>query len=56
MKTKTVVIIGAILFCLVVRNEIVTMLVLLALLIPVVFKVLEAAAMIDDPEYRNKHQ
>ena len=56
MRPKTVGIIGAILFALIVRNEIVTLLVLLALLLPVVIKVLELSVCADDPDYRNKHQ
>lgn len=55
MKTKTVGIIGAILFCAVVKDAIVTLLVITAFLLPVVGKVLELGACADDPEYRNKH-
>ena len=55
MKTKTVGIIGAVLFCAVVKDAIVTLLVLSVILLPVVGKVLELSARADDPDYRNKH-
>lgn len=55
MKTKTVWIIGAILFCAVAKSAIVTLLVLSVILTPVVGKVLEFSARADDPNYRNKH-
>ena len=56
MKSKTVWIIGAILFCAVMKNAIVTLLVLSVILTPVVSKVLEFSARADDPDYRNKHR
>lgn len=56
MKPKTVWIIGAILFCLIVHNPIVTLLALAAGLAPVACKVLELGACADDPDYRSKHQ
>lgn len=55
MRPKTVWIIGAFLFCAIMKSAIVTLLVLLAFLLPVVGKVLELGANADDPEYRNKH-
>ena len=56
MKSKTVWIIGAILFCAVAKSAIVTLAVLTAFLLPVVGKVLELGACADDPDYRNKHR
>ena len=56
MKTKTVWIIGAFLFCAIMKSAIVTLLVLLAFLLPVAGKILEFGARADDPEYRSKHQ
>lgn len=54
-KEKTVCVIGAILFCLVVHEPIVTLLCILAGLLPQVVKVLELSANADDPEFRNKY-
>ena len=56
MKLSTWGIIGAILFCAVVKNAIVTLLVFSAILTPVVGKVLEFGARADDPKFRNKYQ
>ena len=50
MKPKTWWIIGAILFCAIVRSEILTMIVLVALLVPVVLKLLEAVYDADHPD------
>ena len=55
MKTKTWWIIGAILFCAILHDPIVTLLVLLGGLFPVVGKVLELSANADDSDYRSKY-
>lgn len=55
MKAKTWWIIGAILFCAIVRSEIVTLLVLAALLIPQALKLITIAGQVDDPVFRSKY-
>lgn len=55
MRLKTVWVIGAILFCAVMKNAIVTLLILSALLAPVAGKALEFSANADDQDYRRKH-
>ena len=52
MKTKTVFVIGAILFCAILHDAVVTLVVLIALLIPVVIKVLKLSHEAESGEYR----
>jgi len=53
MKPKTVWIIGAILFALVLRNEVVTWLILAALAIPLAGKILELGYEANNGKYRD---